>query len=925
MSKRSRDDFEGPTNVELDFKKQHVDPAAELVLNVCKDIRRIGENANLATLVEDINYISNPLVAEFEQIDKLRTAVLSTVYAVVTEQPQKIPALSQLVLICNAKNFLVAKYVIEFFHTKTQEMLNSVLSGTDATSEPQSEAMEDSGVINKFKTTLRFLACISKIIDNDAVFALFKSFLELAIALQTSQELRSGTAEQMFYSVLVALPYLLCNDNSDATLEQCNELVTLAATFPVKETDVSVDLLSPFDSKLSNFSLPYPPRKIIDLILPAVIDLQGEDKRWEKLVGHLFLDFSSLVNPIIADALSSNPISTDLVKHTLPQLALPSVDALREYIAVGTVDKLWQNHYRLLFQVYHSNLGLETVPSIESFYGLFFKDLAFDTLSNLSFNKSEASIQLSILDLYFNKDLFAPAGSSLDLLKLIQKDNDEGLNSPPLSTWKIEDIAVESILTMIFQLPRALHHEIYYYTVLIACCRESPESIAPVFGRAIRYLYSNLSTLDYELKIRFLDWMTIQISNFDYSWKWEEWVEDSVRFRNLKHHPKRNFIKNLIAKEIRLSNKNRIKESFVAMNADSEAPDRFVLLDEFYKYLNLSLVENSNDFIAEYDSELYGKNAEVTTTLRELQAEFLEKLAGKSVVSAQDEVQFYFGNTRLPLNEVSNKVYDFLMAQWKPNEDLLELYQELQDNLSSHPEIDAETFTINLFVQTYAYLGSRSIYSVVSLVSRDQIKLKYLLGAQISEEEYPKGTSFRYEDRKLAQEQIDKLQNLAIDAILRLWVDQSQMAFLLLENLIEQHILQPLYLVKKCLSLETNLVVDNVACMETFNRILESSYSGNREQFAQLYLVLLELIVQNLNSLTGEDEVKITTDFTDEEAGDEAKMAVIDKQWLFYEYAGLLKTYLRMYGQGLTDAVPVQDIQNKPLRQQVEQWMTSLK
>ena len=135
--------------------------------------------------------------------------------------------------------------------------------------------------------------------------------------------------------------------------------------------------------------------------------------------------------------------------------------------------------------------------------------------------------------------MFAPPGTSIDQLNEINKDNELGNNDPRLSTWKIEDVAVESILTMIFQLPAPLEVEMYYYAVLISCCRESTESIAPVFGRAIRFLYNHLESLDYELKLRFLDWMSIQLSNFEFSWKWDEWVDDSKKYKDLKYHPKR--------------------------------------------------------------------------------------------------------------------------------------------------------------------------------------------------------------------------------------------------------------------------------------------------------------------------------------------------------------------------------------------------
>ena len=128
--------------------------------------------------------------------------------------------------------------------------------------------------------------------------------------------------------------------------------------------------------------------------------------------------------------------------------------------------------------MYNNTTEYETVPPIETYLGLFFKDIAFDILTNLSFNKNETAIELSILDMFFDNKLFAPPGTSIDQLNAIYEDNKLGTNDPSLSTWKIEDVAVESILTMIFQLPNPLEVEIYYYTVLISCCRESPESIA---------------------------------------------------------------------------------------------------------------------------------------------------------------------------------------------------------------------------------------------------------------------------------------------------------------------------------------------------------------------------------------------------------------------------------------------------------------
>lgn len=945
-NKRSRDDYEaGPPHDDYDdAKKQHVDPTAELITNICKDIRRIGENNNLANQMDDISYISNPIVAEFEKIDKLRDAILSTLYAVVIEQPQKITSLSILIFVCNAKNFLVAKYVIEFFHAKAQGLLDQLKGDAmqteeDAGSEKQ---QENAGLFNDLKSVFKFLAALHPIIEQLAVSNILKQFMTVAVELQNSTEERNGTAEEIFYNVLMATPYLFANGYSDELVAQANEIVDLAHTFKIVELDAlrTVSVLEPFDSKLSNFvaELPYKPQKVVTLILPALVVLQTSEKNWSGLKDKLFLDFTELMDPIIEDALRNNSISNELVKHPLPHLSIPSVEELKSYKPEGLIDRLWFEHPRLLFQVYNTTTDIETVPPIESYFGLYFKDLAFDILTNMSFNQREASIQLSILDLFCSRNLFSPPGSSVDQLALIARDNAAGENNPPLSTWKVEDVAVESILTMIFQLPLPLHFEIYYYTVLISCCRESPESIAPVFGRAIRFFYNNLETFDYELKIRYMDWMTTQISNFDFSWKWDEWVADSVKYANLRYHPKKNFIKNLIAKEIRLSNKARIKDSFVTMSQSEEGEARLMALDEFYKYLDISLFPNPTEYIIEYDYQLYGgDNDALRTSIVNAIGQRKEALGQKLMVSPQEELMYEFSNPALPLNEVANKLYDFVIANWRSNEQFNDMVSETIEAIKSTVvNVNPERILVNLIFQTYAYIGSRSIYSVVSILNRDIAKLKFISGVEVSDEDYKiSGTDYKFPDTALTPEQIDDRQKWIIESILRIWVHQPQVAFLILEYLIEFSILKPQYLVRRALDLDHNLIIDNVSCMESINRVLSTSSKG--DDFKDVILLLFSLIVGNLNKIIDElnlenpetDEVKIITEFTDEQLQDLESMAKIDLQWLFFEYRGLLKTYLRKFNlvhSNYSEDVKnvFNDVRNEPVKTDVLRWIDEL-
>lgn len=964
-NKRSRDELDqGPNEYDDPAKKQHIDPMVELIANICKDIRRIGENSNLVNQVEDISYISNPIVAEFEKVDSLREAILRTLFAVVKEQPHKIPNVSILVLICNAKNFLVSKIVVEYFHAKAQELLDKIRAQDVEMAESESQTAEavsdktngeseelvaeiahqseNAGIFNDLKSILKFLATLAPIIDNNAVGTALKQFLQTAIELQEASSSRCGVAEALYYNVLLATPYLFANEFSALTIVQANEVVELSQKFPIRGQEHTTAILEPFDTKGPNFvnELPYQPQKIINLIGPAITSLQTDAKDWSGLKNSLFLEFSELVGSIIEDSLKNNSISNEIIRHSLPQFSIPSTEEFLKYKPDGLIDRLWFEHPRLIFQVYNNATPFETVPSIHSYLGLFFKDLAFDILTNMSFNQKEASIQLSILDLFCSKNLFSPPGSTVDQLTLIANDNESGENVPPLSTWKVEDVAVESILTMIFQLPKSLHHQIYYYTVLISCCRESPVSIAPVFGRAIRFLYKHLETLDYELKIRFMDWMTTQISNFDFSWKWDEWVADSKKYANLTYHPKKNFIKNLIAKEIRLSNKARIKDSFVTMTEDSNGESSVMALDEFFKYLDISLFPSATQYIINYDYQLYGggDDGDLKETVESSIQQRVDDLSSKMMVSAQEELLFEFSNPKLPLSEIANKLYDFIIANWRSNEQFSAMVNETIDAIkSSVVNAQTEKVLVNLIFQTYAYIGSRSIYSVVSIINRDIAKLKYISGVEISEEDYKaSGTDFKFPDWNMTPEEFENRQLWIVDSILRIWIHQPQVAFLILEYLIEFDILESRFLIQRALGIENNLIINNVSCMESINRVLSAS-SKMSEKFKPVILLLFRLIVKNLNTVLDSlalldpenEDVKITTDFSDEEANDLEFMLKIDNQWLFYEYRGLLKTYLRQFYQQL---VPIMDdvrdeltkILNKPLERDTLTWVEEL-
>ena len=82
-------------------------------------------------------------------------------------------------------------------------------------------------------------------------------------------------------------------------------------------------------------------------------------------------------------------------------------------------------------------------------------------------------------------------------------------------------------------------------------------------------------------------------------------------------------------------------------------------LDEFYQYLDISMVPDVKSYIISYDTELYGES--LRDTLIQLYEQKQEQLNSKSNIGAQNEIFFNFTNSELPFHETASKVYDFIL------------------------------------------------------------------------------------------------------------------------------------------------------------------------------------------------------------------------------------------------------------------------
>ena len=249
-------------------------------------------------------------------------------------------------------------------------------------------------------------------------------------------------------------------------------------------------------------------------------------------------------------------------KHPLPSIAIP------EKVITGP---------RALFpEVYFSVYGgqeVESVPGETNLAASIIRDVMVDTVNGLNFSRNATARFLMDIDSYFADGTFVKRATPFDELR----------NQPDgRSTWKPEDVAVDTVFSQLFQLPAADCKVVYYHAVLIEACKLAPAAIAPSLGRAIRYLYRNSPRMDLELSYRFIDWFSHHLSNFGFTWKWSEWVDDAG-LPNLD--PRKWFLKGALDKEVRLSFAQRIQKTLPEEYLHLVGPEKEKDVPDF-KYKN---------------------------------------------------------------------------------------------------------------------------------------------------------------------------------------------------------------------------------------------------------------------------------------------------------------------------------------------------
>lgn len=303
--------------------------------------------------------------------------------------------------------------------------------------------------------------------------------------------------------ILLTIPYLLASSD-DATLQQ-------KASEILEKTDIVASAPHALEALVD----PYPSREgeekpmaFGSLIGLLQRQLQAEAASgWKLSCIPRVYELNAKANDAADGEANGNGISGP-AQHTFPVVNVPSP------VSAG-VKPLFPE---IFFSLY-ADQEIESVPPTSTVAASLVRDGLTDTINILDFNRNAAAKILTQMDNFWTPGVFARRETAFDKLRDFSSD---------VSTWKPEDISVDAIFSQIFRLPASEHRLVYYHSLITELCKISPAAVAPSLGRAIRFLFRSLESMDMELSYRFMDWFAHHLSNFEFRWKWGEWYVPAV-------------------------------------------------------------------------------------------------------------------------------------------------------------------------------------------------------------------------------------------------------------------------------------------------------------------------------------------------------------------------------------------------------------
>ncbi|KAJ6785434.1 hypothetical protein PWT90_10319 [Aphanocladium album] len=472
-----------------------------------KQLVSIAESP-LRRWADEVLSLAQMVADNYDGDEHLRALYVNLVLQMVTEQPLKTPFVAAVVLVANA------------LKPEAMELVLVRLAGD------LERAIAD-GRWTEVKLLLKFAACLQGNLEGDGVFPLLEELFNRAADLQTaSSEDTIGT--EIVKIILLTIPYVMVAAPGEFR-QKAAELMDKTDII-ASEPHALHALVDPYHTKSGEES----PTASASVLVLLQKQLQAEAARdWE---------LSCLPRPwqMPLDDAELQEKLKDARKHAIPAISIPA------NMAAGP-RALFPEVY---LSVYSEQDDVESVPGTEHIASSLIRDVLVDTVNGLNYNRNATARFLMDIDCYFADGTFVKRATPFDELRSIGGSN--------RSTWKPEDVAVDTVFSQLFLLPTPECKLVYYHSVLTEACKLAPAAIAPSLGRAIRYLYRNNPRMDLELSYRCVNWFSHHLSNFGFTWKWAEWSDDAG-LSDL--HPAKWFLNGALDKEIRLSFAQRIQKT----------------------------------------------------------------------------------------------------------------------------------------------------------------------------------------------------------------------------------------------------------------------------------------------------------------------------------------------------------------------------
>ncbi|KAI4684166.1 hypothetical protein J4E81_009045 [Alternaria sp. BMP 2799] len=440
--------------------------------------------------------------------ERLRSDFFDVLVQLIIEQPFKIPFVAAVAYYANDVKPQITIEAMKRVGDRAQEALNA-------------------GEWKEFKLLLRFFACLQSLYEDDGVFTFLGQLFDTVVDLQSANE-NDVVGIELVKIILLTIPYAIVA-GGERFHEQAQQLL--------KNTGIVASNAVPIESLIHSYvgdfeSKPVDHHSVIGL-LQAQLSAEAESGFELRCLPRI--DLEALRR---ADAKEEDALPTAPQTHAFPTFTIPSP------VNPGPRPVFPEAYFSLF-----ADQEVDTVPKTTDIASSLVRDAIVDTINQLDFNREMVAKFLVDVDCYWSVDIFAKRGSPFDKFRELVGDKIQ---------YKSEDMIIDAIFSQLFKLPSAEHKLVYYHALITQCCKVAPAAIAPSLGRAIRTIYKNLPMMDLELGYRFLDWFSHHLSNFEFRWRWTEWLED-LELSNL--HPKKAFILATLDKEIRLSFAKRIRST----------------------------------------------------------------------------------------------------------------------------------------------------------------------------------------------------------------------------------------------------------------------------------------------------------------------------------------------------------------------------